>query len=363
MRISFIFEAMRKLLWPFSFLYGLAVAVRNLAFSGGWLKQVSFPVPVIVVGNLSSGGTGKSPLVMWMASFLSREYTVSILSRGYGRSTKGFRWVTAGDTSRQAGDEPLQYATMQEQVKVAVCESRVEGIRRLMEENPAPEVILLDDAFQHRYVKPGFSILLSEYAKPYYSDALLPSGNLREPAGEAARADVILITKCPPALSAEERESIIRKIKPRSHQSVYFSYIHYRDPLFSPFSSPVFWQDLSGSRVLLLCGIANPHPLVEFIGGISGEVLPSVFADHHPYSVGDIIKLKADFNSFAKASPQKAFVITTRKDYMRLLNPELQHLLVDLPLLVVDIEPRFFETGGCTLEQRVKGYIQSFSSH
>ena len=351
---------MRKLLWPLSWVYGVAVYLRNMGFGLGLLKQVDFPVPVVVIGNLSAGGTGKSPLVQLLAGALSKEFKVAILSRGYGRSTKGFRMVSKGDAARQSGDEPLQYVHTLENVIVAVCEDRVEGIRRLLAEGSPPDVILLDDAFQHRYVKPGYAILLTEFSKPYYSDSLLPSGNLREPAAGAKRADAIVVTKCPPQVTVQERQKIREELKPLQHQQIYFSYIHYRDPLQRPDGSHVPLEILNQSKVMLLCGIANPQGLTDFVSSKAIAVETCVFPDHHPYSVGDIIKLKNRFMSFASSHTGQSFLLTTRKDYMRLLNPELQHLLKELPLLILDIEPAFFQSDQMSLHDTVRNYIMGF---
>lgn len=353
------FWTMRKLLWPFSLVYGGIVSIRNWAFDQHLLKQRSFEVPVISIGNLSAGGTGKSPLVQYLAEALSHQYKVAILSRGYGRTTKGYRQVTMEDTARQSGDEPLQYIHSLNAITVAVCEDRVEGIRRLLKTKPGLDVILLDDAYQHRYVKAGFAILLTDFKHPYYADLLLPAGNLREPVSGAVRADVIVVTKCPMGLSADERQVIKDKLNPLPHQSVYFSYVHYRNPMHLLSGAEVKLESLSGAHVMLVCGIANPSPLIEFVSSKVAGFEKMLFSDHHHFSVGDVLKMKAQFEVFSKKADGKTFLLTTRKDLMRLMSLELQHLLKTMPLLILDIEPLFYEGEEDPLLKKVETYIRT----
>lgn len=348
---------MRKLLLPLSWVYGFFVALRNLAFDKGWMKAVAFEVPVVVIGNLSAGGTGKSPLVQLLARRLAGESAVAILSRGYGRTTKGFRRVSKMDVSRQCGDEPLQYVHTLEGVTVAVCEDRVEGIRTLLSAAKPPDVILLDDAFQHRYVKPGYAVLLTDFNDLYVTDVLLPAGNLREPAAQAKRADVIVVTKCPPDLSLKEQQNVLTRLNPLPHQMVYFSYIHYREPVLAVDASIVSFAQLADKHLLVVCGIAKPESLLAYLRPKVASLRKMVFPDHHPFSVGDVIRMKSEFEGLSNSAKGNCFLLTTRKDYMRLLNPELQHLLKGLPLLILDIEPAFLPGAEIPLEERIRKYI------
>ena len=324
----------------------------------GILKQTSFDVPVIVVGNLSAGGTGKSPLVQYLASSFSKTFKVAILSRGYGRISKGYVGVEVGKSALQTGDEPLQYAHMLPGVNVAVCEKRVPGIEQLLKLIPRPEIILLDDAFQHRYVKPTYSIILTDYQYPYFSDSLLPAGRLRETKSSAARANAVVVSKCPENLSAKECREFAEKLSLNSNQSLFFSYIHYCELLFNPNGSPVSLKEIEGSGIFLLCGIANPAPLVQYISGIAAATEQLIFPDHHQFTVADIVRLKSRFNQFEKLCKTTSFLLTTRKDYMRLLNEEFRHHLSGLPLLVIDIEPRFLPYGEGTLFEHISNFLR-----
>ena len=330
---------MRRLLLPFSWLYGGIIRLRNAAFDAGVLKSTGFEFPVIVVGNLSVGGTGKSPLVMFLAGELSKKYKVAILSRGYGRLTKGYLLLDKSSTARQGGDEPLQYVQALENVRVAVCEDRVEGIRRLKNDFPDIDVVLLDDAFQHRQVKGGLNILLTDFSRPFFRDAMLPAGDLREPVAGKKRAGIIVVTKCPADISPADQTSWREKIKPDHKQSLVFSYIRYREPL------PLFEgaKNVAPDRnaaVMMVCGIARPEPLQQHLESIFASVIAKIFPDHYDFSVADVLRLKQEFLKLQQKDPQ-AVLITTRKDAMRLQQAELKMHLEDLPFFVIDIAPGF----------------------
>ncbi|MBL7923303.1 MAG: tetraacyldisaccharide 4'-kinase [Bacteroidia bacterium] len=349
---------MRLLLLPFSWLYGLVIRIRNLAFDLGVFSQDAFAVPLIVVGNLSVGGTGKSPLVQYLARFLSQKYRVAILSRGYGRHSRGFRWVEKSSTAGEVGDEPLQYAFTLENVRIAVCERRAEGIRRLLSEHPAPQVILLDDAFQHRRVKPGFSILLTEYSRPFTRDFLLPAGRLREPVQAKKRADAMVLSKCPSVLEEAEISLLREEIAPAPAQSLHFSYIQYRDHLEGLYTGALSLSDLSTTAVLLFCGIANPEPLAAFLRQHCVALEMKRFKDHHPFSVADVLGLKSKFQGLQQAG-RPSVLVTTRKDAMRLLSAEMRQHLAGLPVFVIDIETAFHKGSGDALETRVQTYLDA----
>ena len=253
------------LLFPISVLYGTVTFVRNKMFDCGILPSEKFDVPVICVGNLSVGGTGKTPHTEYLALLLSARYRVAVLSRGYKRKSKGFVLADERTTARELGDEPYQIKRKFPDIKVAVDADRRNGITRLMQlpDEEKPEVIILDDAFQHRYVKPTLSLLLTDCNKLYTSDYVLPAGRLREWKSGASRADIIIVTKCKADISDEERKNILRQISPSKNQRVFFTYINYGELL------PVFGESCDTSvnficgnpEVLLLTGIANPFPL------------------------------------------------------------------------------------------------------
>ena len=259
------------LLLPFSLLYGMVMLVRNMLFDLGVIPSEKFSIPVISVGNLSMGGTGKTPHIEYLIRLLYGNYFVATLSRGYKRESKGFILANKESNVNDIGDEPLQYLRKFEQVKVAVDEKRVRGIHYLMEKFPGIDVILLDDAYQHRYVKPGLSILLTDYRHLYINDHMVPSGTLREFTIGANRADIIIITKTPKIFSPITRRRILEDLHPKPFQKVFFSYLTYPEPIpvFDD-SSLVFPSKLS--FILLFTGIANNYPLVEHLERFTSEI-------------------------------------------------------------------------------------------
>ena len=294
---------LRKLLFPISLVYGLVVFVRNRFYDLGVLSSKSFTTKTICVGNLSVGGTGKTPMIEVLVRLLQNKYRIAILSRGYKRKSKGFLLATRETSVEYLGDEPYQLKSKFPEVSVAVDADRRNGISRL-EEMVGPEVILLDDAFQHRKVKPDFSILLTAYDNLYIDDWYLPTGNLRDAKGEARRANIILVTKCPEKLSGLEKKSLTAKINPSPNQKVLFSYLAYNKVLKG---SNIKLEELKDKKLTLVTGIANPSPLVDFLQneGISFEHME--FNDHHFFSEQELSILK-----------KKENILTTEKDYVRL---------------------------------------------
>lgn len=339
---------MRRLLLPFSWIYGFFVVLRNKLFDLKVLRSESFDVPVVTVGNLSVGGTGKSPLVLHLAQQLSMEYRIAILSRGYGRKTRGFLLLDNQATAVTAGDEPLQYFRMLKNVKVAVCEQRTTGIRELLQRFPDLQLIILDDAYQHRYVKPLMSILLTTYQQPYFRDMLLPAGSLREPSSGAKRADLIVVTKCPETISGEQIKQLEKGIRPGLQQRLFFSYIRYRDLRNRVTDEVVSFDVLKGATVLLVCGIARPEPLFDFLVSCGAKVETLFFPDHHVFTSGDALAMVRKYEK-----QTASLMITTRKDAMRMESAELQHHLDRMAVYVLDIAPAFIGEHGDPLE-RVK---------
>ena len=337
---SYIFESMRILLLPFSFLYGIIVRLRNFLFDIGVLKQQSFRSFVINVGNLSAGGTGKSPHVIYLIGLLKNKYKVAVLSRGYGRSSKGFKWVKPESSSIQVGDEPLQYVNLFNDIHAAVCESRVEGINQIEKESEC-EIVLLDDAFQHRYVKPDFNILITDYSDLFYNDQLLPAGRLREPKSGVKRADVVIVSKSPENISQELKNQITNKISGYGIKQTMFSYMRYGDTMKFGSGEKMPIAYLRNCDVIIVAGIAKPKPLIDFVNENAKSITEFIFKDHHQFTSGEIIKIKESYQAIVAKNNGPVVVLTTRKDWMRLNSSELKHLHQTLPIAVLDIEVCF----------------------
>ena len=333
-----------KCLLPVSWLYGIGVRFRNLLFDKGMLRSRRFPVPVICVGNITVGGTGKTPHVEYLIRLLSPECKVAVLSRGYKRSTRGFVLSDSGSTALDIGDEPKQIKDKFGDVVVAVDEDRCHGIDQLLS-HPSTrdiDVVLLDDAFQHRHVQPGLSILLTDYHRLLTDDALLPAGRLREPASGKCRADIIVVTKCPSDLSAAERQRVSRSLCPSAGQQLFFSCMEYQplQPLFCGDDRPLSHLS-SDEHVLLVSGIANPAPLLAELRNHTSHVCHLSFSDHHHFSEKDI----ADIQSAFEALPSPRCIITTEKDAVRLghakrLSDEARRHLYQLPIRVSILEDK-----------------------
>ena len=300
-------NVLRKILFPFSILYGFITAIRNFLFDINVLKSYSFAVPTIVVGNLSVGGTGKSPQIEYLIRLLSPQYKVATLSRGYKRKTEGFVLADTNATAATLGDEPYQFFSKFKSIQVAVDTNRKNGIEMLLSQKSKPDLILLDDAYQHRKVKGGVYILLTTYNDLYCDDYMLPTGNLRESRSGAKRASIVIVTKCPPDLGTIEQAKIKAKLKLEQRQQLYFSCIAYDDFVFSGQSSIDIKLVLKEPKILV-AGIARPDPFFNFLKQ-DGDLCLS-FPDHHDFSTSDIEMIKE------KAGNK--MIITTEKDFVRL---------------------------------------------
>ena len=308
---------LRKILTPFSVLYGEVTSIRNIFYNKGILKSTSFDIPIIVVGNLSVGGTGKTPQVEYLVRLLQEEYKIAILSRGYKRNTKGFKIADTMTTASDIGDEPMQYYTKFNNVIIAVDADRVNGITELSKLKDIPDVILLDDAYQHRRVEAGLNILLTSYGNLYVDDKMLPSGNLREKIEGADRAQIIIVTKCPDELSEQQQFEITKKLKVELHQTVFFSTIKYsQDVIGKQTKLPV--EKLSSFEIVLVTGIANTEPLTTFLDKIDSKYHHIKFADHHNFTEKDHLKINEDFLKIKTENPEAlTMILTTEKDYVR----------------------------------------------
>lgn len=301
-----------------------------------WLHTVQFSVPTIAVGNLSTGGTGKTPHIEHLIELLQSHYSIATLSRGYGRKTRGFILADTSSTAEDIGDEPMQFFTKYPHISVAVGEQRIVALPQLLRHRAQTDLVLLDDAFQHRPIQPGLNILLSDYHRPFYQDWLLPLGRLRESRQGYQRADIIIITKCPPNLSPEEQTQIIRKIKPLPNQEVFFSHIEYQDLQYYPQRSPA--SIAKHQAVALLSGIANPQPLLDYLRCLSQKVSPIYYPDHHRYSSDDISRIIERCQRH-----NIEHIITTEKDAMRLI-PHIHTINQSgIHLLVLPIKMRFIQ--------------------
>nr|WP_321231732.1 tetraacyldisaccharide 4'-kinase [uncultured Psychroserpens sp.] len=305
-------KLLRKILFPFVPIYYLVTWLRNKFYDLGWKSSKSYEFPVICVGNLSTGGTGKTPTIEYLIRLLKNTHKVATLSRGYKRESSGFIIADEHATAKTIGDEPFQFYQKFNDIIVSVDANRQHGISQLVKQKQ-PDVILLDDAFQHRKVKAGFAILLTAYDNLYCDDFVLPTGNLRESRSGAKRANIIVVTKCPLTLSASEKEQIIRQLKPFKHQSVYFSSISYSEDIHNG-SGHYALDVLKEKQVTLVTGIANPKPLVSYLKSKSIDFEHLNYKDHHVFSASEIETLK-----------QKEVVLTTEKDYMRLKDTFINH--------------------------------------
>lgn len=329
---------LRKLLFPFAVLYGGITAIRNFLYDSGILKSAKFDIPVIAVGNLSVGGTGKSPQIEYLIRLLSPKYKVATLSRGYKRTTEGFILADGTASAETLGDEPYQFHGKFPEILVAVDANRTNGITQLLRQGN-PGVILLDDAFQHRKVKAGFYILLTAYGDLYADDFVLPMGNLRESRNGAKRADVIIVTKCPKALSGGELNRIREKVKITAGQQLFFTFIDYDDYVYGERESlPV--SSIKDEPKVVLAGIAKPKPFFAHLQQEKDLILE--FPDHHSFTDAEIESIRQ------KAEGRR--IITTEKDYVRLKNHRLENLFF-LPI------KSSFLSGSENFDQTILDYV------
>ncbi|MFY0483614.1 tetraacyldisaccharide 4'-kinase [Flavobacterium sp. PLA-1-15] len=314
-------KLLRYILFPFTILYGFITYFRNFLFDKGILKSYSFDLPIIAVGNLSVGGTGKTPQIEYLIRLLSDNYKVATLSRGYKRKSEGFVLADENANAEILGDEPFQFYQKFPNVQIAVDANRKNGIEQLLNQHTKPEIILLDDAFQHRKVKAGFYILLTAYNDLFADDYILPTGNLRESRSGAKRANIVIVTKCPANLSLDEQKSIKNKLKLSPNQELYFTYIDYDSSIFSE-EKQLQVSDIKNVDKLLLAGIAKPEPFFKHLKKVNDEVL--VFPDHHHFTEKDIANIKN--------KAQHKIIITTEKDFVRLKGQLPKEQLFYLPI-------------------------------
>ncbi|MBV6439543.1 MAG: Tetraacyldisaccharide 4'-kinase [Saprospiraceae bacterium] len=346
----------RVLLLPLALLYGIGVGIRNLLYRVGALRSVRFDLPVVSVGNLSVGGAGKSPHIEYLLRWLDRYIGVAVLSRGYGRKTMGYRPVTVIDNAEQVGDEPLQFKRKFPDIPISVCESRALGVPELVKRNPETQCVLLDDAFQHLAVTPMLNILLTEFNRPFTRDWLLPAGRLREWRFGYRRADVIIVTKCPPDLTPHQRYEMLMEIDPYPRQRVYFSRYQYGQPY--ALSNPGERRPLDlETHVLLVSAIANTDYLLQYLGGETGSVQTLEFEDHHYFDESDLLDLLRRFEALPH---RNKIILTTEKDAVRLELHEDFLRTNQLPVFVLPVEVAFCDNDEADFQADVKEILLDF---
>lgn len=349
---------LRLLLWPISLIYELVIRVRNYMYDRGILKSTRFSFPVIVVGNLAVGGTGKSPTTELLVNMLKGSYKLAVLSRGYGRKTSGFLYVEPSYSPKHVGDEPLQFKNRFPETTIAVCEDRVAGVSKLQNDH---EVVVLDDAYQHRALTPGLSILLIEYQSLFKAKTLLPTGNFRDTFSQRKRADVIIISKCPDQLSEEDKQHALTNLKADMSQAVFFSYLIYNHP-HAVFTSevaeiefpemPIYAED----DILLVTGIAKPQPLQRYLENRCKTLKILQYPDHHLFSEKDIHRV---INEFSAIRSSRKYILTTEKDYQRF--KDFSHkfsYLAPSSVRVIGIEISFHDGGQSALTSLVHQYCK-----
>lgn len=348
-------KSFRFILWPLSVLYSLIIWLRNKLFDFNILKSVSFNFPIICVGNLAVGGTGKTPMVEYLIRILGGKYAIATLSRGYKRKTSGFAIANENSTALDIGDEPMQFHQKFPEVTVAVAEERLVAIPQLLHDKPNTEVIILDDAFQHRSVRAGLNILLTEYRNLYTRDFILPAGDLRDVINSRKRAEVIIVTKCKSHLTEEEKNKIINEIRPLSNQKVFFSKLEYGSPYHLFDKKEKFLT--SDTDILLLCGIANPKPLKEILNAYVSTYEMMVFNDHHIFDIDDLKNIKREFE---RMSSNNKIILTTEKDGVRLAKFESELNL--FPIYVIPIRHKIMFGEENEFESVVLSFIDKFIS-
>ena len=348
-----LLKPVRMLLLPFSLIYGLIIYIRNWLFDRNLLRASVFNLPIICIGNLAVGGTGKSPMVEFLSGKLQGSFRLAVLSRGYKRKTRGYALATKESTALEIGDEPMQFFKKFPDLTVAVGEERVVAIPQLLHDKPDTQLILLDDAFQHRWVKAGFNILLTDYNNLFTRDWFLPTGDLRDLPKSARRADIIVVTKCAPDISLAEKSQLIREIKPRSHQQVFFTAISYGVPYQVITREP--WIHNKEAEVLLVTGIANPGALKKHLEENFNGYDELAFNDHHIFTIDDLNYILKKFNQIE--SPGK-ILLTTEKDAVRL--QKFSQQLRELPFFVMPIQPVFMFNEENQFTRLITTFIQEF---
>jgi tetraacyldisaccharide 4'-kinase len=351
---SIFYKSFRVLLLPFAVIYAFIVIVRNWLYDKKYLQSAEFNFPLICVGNLSVGGTGKSPMVEYLVDLLHEKFLVATLSRGYKRRTKGYTLASETSTALEIGDEPMQFHIKFPNVAIAVGEERIVAIPQLLHDKPNTQAIILDDAFQHREVVAGFNILLTECNDLFTDDFFLPTGDLRDQRSSYKRAQVIIVTKCPNDISQKEKDEMIRKINPLMQQQIFFTAIEYGQPyhIFNHTRKSISPED----EILLVCGIANPKPLKAYVHEQSSTYYQVTFNDHHIFSIDDLKDIQKRYDQI---HAENKFILTTEKDAVRLM--KFQEVLREMNLYVLPIQPKFLFGEEENFNKTVIDFIENFT--
>ncbi len=339
-------------LLPLTMWYAIGVWLRNLMFNLGLKHQETPPVTTIGVGNIRVGGTGKTPMVEYLLRLLSDECDTAMLSRGYRRKSHGYVVDSGEHDVALLGDEPAMIAQKFPQVTVAVCEKRLEGVKQLLQRENPPQVVVLDDSFQHRQIKPTINILLTEYGHPFYQDSLLPFGSLRESRHARFRANIVIVTKAPADLNPIERHSIITQLDLEPYQKVFFSTICYDAPLPLMGGTPLPLNTLDG--VLLLAGISNPEPMLRYVESQCQATLLR-YSDHHRYTVSDLKSIRKAFDQQVKG--ERKIILTTEKDAVRLRSLANQEAMAGLPIYYLPIHLRILPNKEYDFDETVRKIV------
>lgn len=345
-------KSFRYLLFPFSMIYAVILHIRNWLYDKGYLASSDFRFPLICIGNLAVGGTGKTPMVEFIIAHLGSRHNTATLSRGYKRRTKGFAIAGEDTTAIDIGDEPMQLHRKFPDVTVAVGEERLVAIPQLLQERPATRVIVLDDAFQHRAVRAGLNILLTEAGNLYTRDHLLPTGDRRDVKASSRRAHVIIVTKCKPYLSDQEKALIEEELQPGPGQKLFFTTLNYGTP-YAMFSGEKR-EIREDTEVLLVCGIANPAPLKDYLNNLTTGYEMMRFRDHHIFNSEDLRDIRQHFNQMRG---QKKIIITTEKDAIRL--EKFKEDLASLPVFVLPVKHEFLFGGDTEFKDLLDNFVGS----
>ncbi|MBL7699470.1 MAG: tetraacyldisaccharide 4'-kinase [Chitinophagaceae bacterium] len=349
-----LLRPVRILLFPFSLIYAFIIWLRNKFFDKGWIGSSSFNLPLIGIGNLSAGGTGKSPMVEFIISKFRDQFKLAVLSRGYKRKTSGYALANGQSTALEIGDEPLQFYRKFPGVSIAVGEERIVAIPQLLHDKPETEVIILDDAFQHRYVTPGLNILLTDFNNLFTRDWFLPTGDLRDLPSGYKRADILIVSKCPAHLSEIHKRELEKEINPLEHQHLFFTSIDYGTPYHLVTKAKKMLDD--STEALLVSGIANPKPLKKYLADNTSTYFEMLYSDHHIFTIDDLKDIRKRFDA---VNTEQKMIITTEKDAMRL--DKFKNDLVNYPVYVIPIEVKFLFDGERRFTELITNFITTFS--
>ena len=353
----------KLLLYPFSAIYGLIVSIRNFMYDYEIFKSTEFEIPVISIGNITVGGTGKTPHTEYMVDLLSKQFIVTTISRGYKRKTKGFQEVEVSSLATQVGDEPLQIKSKFSDIQVIVDEKRVHAIEIIQKQEASklPDIIILDDAFQHRSVSAGINILLIDFTRPIDKDTLMPAGRLREPKWQMRRANMIIYTKCPQEISPITRRILMKDVNLRPYQNLFFTTMIYQPltPVFPEDALPTPQLASDKISILLVTGIANPEHLHKYLASFSEDITLLKFPDHHNFNASNIQQIE---QRFAGIESENKIIITTEKDSMRLKDMDLSSSL-KTHLFYVPLKIKFLHSEGKNFDEKIVTYVRENKSN